>query len=184
MSNTTARAVMTARRPSSLLTLRYMSCDEPVCAGEPGWREITGIQGAGRSRLGARAAPAGQGASNATGPCTRSIIHCSRAPPSGNSSSASGLLRGGSPRRNHVTKDVIIKSTHRGLRCEDGRLTVVLEAGRYEVPERRLGPLGGSRTAVEILGIYERGRELAIQGPDTPTSIQVEHREFIIVKHP
>ena len=63
-----------------------------------------------------------------------------------------------------MTKDVIIKSTHRGLRYEDGRLTVVLEAGRYEVPERRLGRLGGRRPAVEIVVIDVRERELTIKG--------------------
>src|SRR5258707_4522505 len=50
---------------------------------------------------------------------------------------------GAAPRgRNHVTKDVIIKSTHRGLRYEDGRLTGVLEAGPDEVPQRRQGRRG------------------------------------------
>src|SRR5260221_10748366 len=53
---------------------------------------------------------------------------------------------GAAPRgRNHVTKDVIIKSTHRGLRYEDGRVTGVLEAGRPEGPEGRQGRLGGPR---------------------------------------
>jgi len=47
-----------------------------------------------------------------------------------------------------VAKDVIIKSTHRGLRYEDGRLTGVLEAGRYEVPKNRQGRFGGRRAIV------------------------------------
>src|SRR5258708_7688471 len=142
-----------------------------------------GIWGAGRSKLGARAAPAGQGASNATGPRTRSIIHCSRALYPGNSSSVSGLLRGGSPGgRNHVTKDVIIKSTHRGLRYEDGRLTVVLEAGRYDVPERRPGRLGGRRPAVEIVVIDVRERELTIKGQEILTADKVAIRVSILTQ--
>jgi hypothetical protein len=55
-----------------------------------------------------------------------------------------------------VAKDVIIKSTHRRLRYEDGRLTGVLEAGRYELPERRQGPLGGRRPAAEIVMVDMR----------------------------
>ena len=31
-------------------------------------------------------------------------------------------------------RELIIKNTHRGLRYADGRLTDVLEAGRYELP--------------------------------------------------
>jgi hypothetical protein len=89
---------LTARRECPYWSLRQIARYKPVSDGAPGWRRIAGICGAGRSKLGARAAPAGQGASNATGLRMRSIIHCSRAPPSGHSSSASGLLRGGPPK--------------------------------------------------------------------------------------
>ena len=34
-----------------------------------------------------------------------------------------------------ATSELIIKSTHRGLRYTDGRLTDVLEAGRYPLPK-------------------------------------------------
>jgi hypothetical protein len=33
-------------------------------------------------------------------------------------------------------REVIIKDTHRGLRYQDGVMTGVLEAGRYQVPRQ------------------------------------------------
>lgn len=35
--------------------------------------------------------------------------------------------------------EIIIKDTHRGLWYEDGVLTKTLEAGRYQIPLKRLG---------------------------------------------
>jgi regulator of protease activity HflC (stomatin/prohibitin superfamily) len=81
-----------------------------------------------------------------------------------------------------VTKDVIIKSTHRGLRYEDGRLTGVLEAGRYELPERRQGRLGGRRPVLEIVVIDVRERELTIKGQEILTADKVAIRVSILTQ--
>jgi len=81
-----------------------------------------------------------------------------------------------------VTRDVIIKSTHRGLRYEDGRLTVVLEAGRCDVPEHRQGRLGGRRPAVEIVVIDVRERELTIKGQEILTADKVAIRVSILTQ--
>jgi regulator of protease activity HflC (stomatin/prohibitin superfamily) len=80
-----------------------------------------------------------------------------------------------------VAKDVIIKSTHRGLRYEDGRLTGVLEAGRYEIPERRQGWLG-RRPEVEIVVVDMRERELTIKGQEILTADKVAIRVSILVQ--
>ncbi|HEV2375122.1 MAG TPA: slipin family protein [Streptosporangiaceae bacterium] len=81
-----------------------------------------------------------------------------------------------------MAKDVIIKSTHRGLRYEDGRLTGVLEAGRYEVPEREQGRLGGRRAVVEIVVVDMRERELTIKGQEILTADKVAIRVSILTQ--
>ena len=81
-----------------------------------------------------------------------------------------------------MAKDVIIKSTHRGLRYEDGRLTGVLEAGRYEVPENRQGLLGGRRPVVEIVVVDMRERELTIKGQEILTADKVAIRVSILTQ--
>jgi len=81
-----------------------------------------------------------------------------------------------------VAKDVIIKSTHRGLRYEDGRLTGVLEAGRYEVPENRQGRFGGRRPIVEIVVVDMRERELTIKGQEILTADKVAIRVSILTQ--
>jgi regulator of protease activity HflC (stomatin/prohibitin superfamily) len=79
------------------------------------------------------------------------------------------------------TREVIIKSTHRGLRYEDGRLTEVLEAGRYEVPDaarrRRNTPV------VEIVLVDMRERELLLKGQEILTSDKVAVRVSIITQY-
>ncbi|MDN3351966.1 SPFH domain-containing protein [Actinomadura sp. DC4] len=79
------------------------------------------------------------------------------------------------------TREVIIKSTHRGLRYEDGRLTEVLEAGRYEVPaaerRRRKAPV------VEIVLVDMRERELLLKGQEILTSDKVAVRVSIITQY-
>jgi hypothetical protein len=59
-------------------------------------------------------------------------------------------------------RKIIIKSTHRGLRYEDGRLTEVLEAGRYKVPNARRGRR--NKPVVEITLVDMRERELLLKG--------------------
>jgi len=81
-----------------------------------------------------------------------------------------------------VTSDVIIKSTHRGLRYEDGRLTGVLEAGRYEVPDQRKSRLGGRRPVVEIVMVDMRERELTIKGQEILTADKVAIRVSILTQ--
>jgi regulator of protease activity HflC (stomatin/prohibitin superfamily) len=84
-----------------------------------------------------------------------------------------------------VAKDVIIKSTHRGLRYEDGKLTGVLEAGRYEVPESRQGRqglLGKRLPVVEIVLVDMRERELIIKGQEILTADKVAIRVSILTQ--
>jgi hypothetical protein len=67
--------------------------------------------------------------------------------------------------------EVIIRSTHRGLRYQDGRLTDVLEAGRYELPRRKRG-----KPQVEIVLVDLREREITIKGQEILTSDKVALR--------
>src|SRR6516165_6266734 len=76
--------------------------------------------------------------------------------------------------------EIIMKDTHRGLRYEDGVLTQVLEAGRYEIPSRegfmrRKAPL----VAIVLVDMHER--DLTIQGQEILTSDKVALRVSIIV---
>jgi regulator of protease activity HflC (stomatin/prohibitin superfamily) len=81
-----------------------------------------------------------------------------------------------------VMKHVIIKSTHRGLRYEDGRLTGVLEAGRYELPEQRQNRFAGRRQVVEIVLVDMRERELTIKGQEILTADKVAIRVSILTQ--
>ena len=79
------------------------------------------------------------------------------------------------------TREIVIKSTHRGLRYEDGRLTDVLEAGRYEMPDterrRRNTPV------VEVVLVDMRERELLLKGQEILTSDKVAVRVSIITQY-
>src|SRR5260221_1295524 len=77
--------------------------------------------------------------------------------------------------------EIIIKDTHRGLWYENGVLTKVLEAGRYEIPYRekffgRTGPL------VELVLVDIRERDLTIKGQEILTTDKVALRVSIIVQ--
>jgi regulator of protease activity HflC (stomatin/prohibitin superfamily) len=76
-----------------------------------------------------------------------------------------------------ANQEIIIKSTHRGLRYVDGKLTDVLEAGRYELPapSRR-------RPTVEIVLVDMRERELTIKGQEILTSDKVAVRVSILTQ--
>ncbi|MCW2912553.1 MAG: band 7 protein [Actinomycetia bacterium] len=76
------------------------------------------------------------------------------------------------------TRDIIIKSTHRGLRYEDGRLTGVLEAGRYELPETSIWRKHPPVT--EIVLVDMRERELTLKGQEILTADKVAVRVSII----
>src|SRR5262250_2069126 len=78
-------------------------------------------------------------------------------------------------------REVIIKTTHRGLWYEDGVLKRVLEAGRYVIP--RYFNLGFyRRPKVEVVLVDIRERELTIKGQEILTADKVAVRVSIIVQ--
>src|SRR5262245_39149751 len=77
--------------------------------------------------------------------------------------------------------ELIIKSTHRGLRYVDGRLDRVLEAGRYQLPTARWGGLL-RRPKVEIVLVDLRKREQTIKGQEILTSDKVAVRVSILTQ--
>jgi regulator of protease activity HflC (stomatin/prohibitin superfamily) len=79
-----------------------------------------------------------------------------------------------------AARELIIKSTHRGLKYTDGRLTDVLEAGRYELP--RESSTWVRRPTVEIVLVDMRERELTIKGQEILTSDKVAVRVSILTQ--
>jgi len=77
--------------------------------------------------------------------------------------------------------EVIIKDTHRGLWYEDGVLTKVLEAGRYEFDNSK-GLFGQRKPYVEVVLVDMRERDLTIKGQEILTSDKVALRVSIIVQ--
>jgi regulator of protease activity HflC (stomatin/prohibitin superfamily) len=77
-------------------------------------------------------------------------------------------------------REMVIKNTHRGLRYTDGRLTDVLDAGRYTLP----GPSRAwlRRPKVEIVLVDLRERELTIKGQEILTSDKVAVRVSILTQ--
>ena len=80
----------------------------------------------------------------------------------------------------HTSRELIIKSTHRGLRYTDGRLTDVLEAGRYELP--RPSSTWVRRPTVEVVVVDVRERELTLKGQEILTSDKVAVRVSILTQ--
>src|SRR5919199_5105304 len=78
-------------------------------------------------------------------------------------------------------REVIIKTTHRGLLYQDGVLVSVLEAGRHVLPGR-LGLPFIRRPKVEIVLVDVRERELTIKGQEILTSDRVAIRVSIVVQ--
>jgi len=76
---------------------------------------------------------------------------------------------------------IIIKPTHRGLWYEDGRLTRVLEAGRYVIP-RYINVGFYRRPKVEVILVDVRERELTIKGQEILTADKVAIRVSIVVQ--
>lgn len=76
--------------------------------------------------------------------------------------------------------EVIIRSTHRGLRYEDGRLSTVLEPGRYKLPKaswwQRRAPV------VEVVQVDMREREITIKGQEILTADKVALRVSVITQ--
>src|SRR5947208_2659785 len=77
--------------------------------------------------------------------------------------------------------EIIIKDTHRGLWYEDGVLTKVLEAGRYQIPVRRLWFLR-PRPLIQLDLVDMRERDLTIKGQEILTADKVALRVSIIVQ--
>jgi regulator of protease activity HflC (stomatin/prohibitin superfamily) len=77
-------------------------------------------------------------------------------------------------------RELVIKNTHRGLRYTDGRLTDVLDAGRYELPKPSTAWL--RRPKVEIVLVDLRERELTIKGQEILTSDKVAVRVSILTQ--
>jgi regulator of protease activity HflC (stomatin/prohibitin superfamily) len=79
-------------------------------------------------------------------------------------------------------REIIIKDTHRGLWYEDGKMTRVLDAGRYVIPRRFDLPF--YRTPrIEIVLVDVRERELTIKGQEILTLDKVAIRVSILVQY-
>ena len=84
-----------------------------------------------------------------------------------------------------VKKEIIIKDTHRGLYYQDGVLTKVLPAGRYEILEQHKSKILNYlflRPKVEIVLVSVQERDLTIKGQEILTSDKVAIRVSIIVQ--
>jgi regulator of protease activity HflC (stomatin/prohibitin superfamily) len=79
------------------------------------------------------------------------------------------------------SREYLIKDTHRGLWYEDGKLTRVLEAGRYVIP-RYLNLCFYRRPRIEIALVDVRERDLTIKGQEILTADKVAVRVSIIVQ--
>jgi regulator of protease activity HflC (stomatin/prohibitin superfamily) len=85
-------------------------------------------------------------------------------------------------------REIFIKDTHRGLWYEDGVLTKVLGAGRYELPDSKAFPglrhLFGlaRRPKVEVVLVDMRARDLTIKGQEILTADKVAIRVSILVQ--
>ncbi len=77
-------------------------------------------------------------------------------------------------------REFIIKDTHRGLYYQDGKLTKVLEAGRYTIPPRQ--EWFRRLPTVECLLVDVRERELTIKGQEILTADKVAIRVSILVQ--
>ncbi len=77
-------------------------------------------------------------------------------------------------------QEFIIKDTHRGLWYEDGKLTKVLEAGRYEIPMQRTWRK--RLPTVECVLVDVRERDLTIKGQEILTADKVAIRVSILVQ--
>ena len=77
-------------------------------------------------------------------------------------------------------REFIIKDTHRGLYYEDGKLTKLIEAGRYKIPRRHRWLR--RRPTVEVMLVDVRERELTIKGQEILTADKVAIRVSILVQ--
>jgi regulator of protease activity HflC (stomatin/prohibitin superfamily) len=77
-------------------------------------------------------------------------------------------------------REIIIKDTHRALWYEDGRLTKILDAGRYEIPAQRRWLR--RQPLVEYVLVDVRERDLTIKGQEILTADKVAIRVSILVQ--
>ena len=80
----------------------------------------------------------------------------------------------------YAKRELIIKDTHRALWYEDGKLTRILDAGRYEIPAQRRW--FRRRPQVECVLVDVRERELTIKGQEILTADKVAIRVSILVQ--
>lgn len=80
-----------------------------------------------------------------------------------------------------MSKNIIIKDTHRGLRYADGVMTQVLGPGYHKIPAQRNSPFGRT-PLVEVVLVDMRERELTIKGQEILTADKVAIRVSIIVQ--
>ena len=78
-----------------------------------------------------------------------------------------------------VGREFIIKDTHRGLWYEDGKLTKILEAGKYEIPAKTWF---GEAPTIEVMLVDMRERDLTIKGQEILTADKVAIRVSILVQ--
>ena len=81
---------------------------------------------------------------------------------------------------NRPGHEFIIKDTHRGLWYEDGALTKVLGAGRYEIPPQQ--KWFRELPKVECILVDMRERDLTIKGQEILTADKVAIRVSILVQ--
>src|SRR6266700_6109367 len=81
-----------------------------------------------------------------------------------------------------MSKEIIIKPTHRGLWYEDGVFKRVLEPGRYVIP-RHVDYGFYRKPKIEIVLLDVRERELTIKGQETLTADKVAIRVSIITNY-
>lgn len=79
----------------------------------------------------------------------------------------------------HPGAEIVIKDTHRGLWYEDGKLIKVLEAGKYELPQR---PWFGKGKQIEVVLVDIRERDLTLKGQEILTADKVAIRVSILVQ--
>jgi regulator of protease activity HflC (stomatin/prohibitin superfamily) len=85
-------------------------------------------------------------------------------------------------------REIFIKDSHRGLWYEDGVLTQILGAGRYELPEPEFWPelrrflRLKRRPKVEVVLVDMRARDLTIKGQEILTADKVAIRVSILVQ--
>ena len=78
-----------------------------------------------------------------------------------------------------MPNEIIVKTTHRALMYEDGKLARVLEAGRYKLPRQKWFQRAPK---VEFVVVDVRERELTIKGQEILTSDKVAIRVSILVQ--